>query len=273
VSEREPTPVLTILGSGTALPDAGRHSAAHHLALGRASVLLDCGPGTLHGLPSHGVDWVGITHVAISHYHHDHVGDLAALPFAMRQPRAPRRSGPLTLVGPVGFRGFLERLSRALGPHVLEPGFEVRVHEMEPGAAFDDGSGFALEAHPTPHTEDSVAYRVRGEWGVVGYTGDTGPSAEVAAFLRGCDVLVSECALTDPPEMDRHLSPSGVVELATVSSPDLLVLTHVYPGQSPEEAAEQVRAGYPGAVVAGRDGTRIALSDSGPVVDPTPEAV
>ena len=125
----------------------------------------------------------------------------------------------------------------------------------------------------TPHTDESVAYRVRGDWGVVGYTGDTGPSAEVARFLAGCDVLVAECALTDPPTMERHLSPALVAELAGVAGPELLVLTHVYPDQSPEEAAMRVSERYGGRVVAARDGMRIVLGPAGPAVDPTTEAV
>lgn len=274
MSAGERAPVLTILGSGTALPDARRHSAAHHIDLHSASILLDCGPGTLHGLAAHGIDWGALTHVVVSHYHNDHVGDLAALPFAMKQVGAPERSVPLTLIGPVGFGRFLERLAAAMGRHVLDPGFPLHVFEVAPGAAFEDAAaGFRLEAEPTPHTEESLAYRASGAWGAMGYTGDTGPSDEVAEFLTGCDVLVAECTLTDPPTMDRHLSPTLLADLASVARPGLLVLTHVYPDQTPAEAAEQVRRRYDGPVLAASDGTRITLSSDGPVVDPTIDAV
>lgn len=274
VPDRKHPPVLTVLGSGTALPDGRRHSAAHHVQLDAASILLDCGPGTLHGLSEYGIDWAGLTHVVVSHYHNDHVGDLAAIPFAMKQSAAPERTTPLTLIGPRGFPGFLERLAAALGPHVLEPGFEVIVHEMSPEAPYrEPGGGFELTCHRTPHTDESLAYRLAGGWGTVGYTGDTGPSAELAGFLFGCDVLVAECALTDPPEMNRHLSPALLAELATGADPCLLVLTHVYPHQSPQEAAQRVAARYSGQVVAARDGLRIAIGPDGPAIDPTPEAI
>jgi ribonuclease BN (tRNA processing enzyme) len=247
------------------------------LELGSASLLLDCGPGTLHGLAQHGIDWARVSHVVISHYHNDHVGDLAALLFAMKQPGAPPRSRPLCLVGPAGFRAFLERLAAALGSHVLEPGFEVLVYEVGPTAPYEDpdedpDGGFAVEARPTPHTEESLAYRIGSATTTVGYTGDTGPSDEVARFLSDCQVLLAECALTDPPTMERHLSPRLVVDLARVARPGLLVLTHVYPGQTPEEAAATVAAGYDGPVVAARDGMRIVLGSTGPVVDPNPAA-
>jgi ribonuclease BN (tRNA processing enzyme) len=274
VSLAAPQPVLTVLGSGTALPDARRHSSAYHLSAGGARLLLDCGPGTLHGLDEHGVDWAGITHVAISHYHNDHVGDLAALLFAMKQTRAPERSVPLTLIGPQGFGAFLERLAAALGQHVLEPGFPVIVREIGSEAPYEDAVvDLTVRAHPTPHTEESQALTIEGSWGAVGYTGDTGPSEDVARFLGGCDVLVAECALTDPPGMDRHLSPLLVAELARTARPDLLVLTHVYPEQTPLAASERVSAVYQGRVVPARDGMRIVIGADGPLVDPKPAAV
>lgn len=269
---QEPSPVLTILGSGTALP--GRHSAAHHLKLPGASILLDCGPGTLHGLAEHRIDWAGLTHVAVSHYHNDHVGDLAAIPFAMKQLVAPARTAPLTLIGPGGFRGFLERLANAMGPHVLEPGFDVIVREVGPGRSYEEArADLTLQVQPTPHTEESMAYRLSGAWGSVGYTGDTGPSEAVAGFLAGCDVLVAECALADPPEIEGHLSPKLLAELAVDARPELLVLTHVYPVQTVAEAVARVADRYDGAVVGAWDGMRITIGPGGPTVDPTTKVV
>ena len=125
-------PTYTLLGSGTLLPDEVRHSPAHLLDAGEVRLLLDCGPGTLHGFARHGVAWSEITHVAISHYHTDHVGDLSALLFALKWGVQPPRTRELVLIGPPGFRRFLERLAEALGPHVLDPGFGVTVLESDP---------------------------------------------------------------------------------------------------------------------------------------------
>ena len=266
--------VLTILGSGTGLPDRAHHSAAFHIDCGTSKLLLDCGPGTLHGFDAYGVRWPELTHVAVSHYHTDHVGDLAAVLFALRTALRPRRTAPLTLIGPVGFGAFLRGLAAVLGDHLVSPGFELRVVEIAPGASFvEPGGGFALEACTTPHTPESLAYRVSGPWGAVGYTGDTGPSTEVARFLMACDVLIGECALSDPPSMDRHLSPALLADLAAVAQPELLVATHVYPPLSSNEAAELVRGRYAGAAVGGQDGMAIRIGPEGPpAIDPPPTA-
>lgn len=261
-------PLLTVLGSGTLLPDSGAHSAAHHLRLGRASVLLDCGAGTLHGLARFGVDWRGLTHVAVSHFHNDHIGDLPALMFAMKHgvPDGDR-GGPLTLVGPTGFGALLRRMAETFGAHVLDPGFDVRVVEVAEGEEYrDPASDLELSCAKTPHTDESVCYRVTGGWGALGYTGDTGPSAEVAAFLTGCDVLIAECAHADPPATDIHLSPASVSDMAARAEPALLVITHVYPPLRPDEAVAAIQARYSGRVVAGADGLRVRLDPGGPTV-------
>lgn len=268
-------PLLTILGSGTLVPDARRHSAAHHLRLpSGARILLDCGPGTLHGFPRFGVRWDRLTHVVVSHFHNDHVGDLPALLFAFRHRLPVPRQRRLTLVGPPGFRGFLERLAGAMGDHVLDPGCPLSVVEIDPGAALEDERAeILLTCCSTPHTAESLAYRVEGPWGSVGYTGDTGPSAEVAGFLTGCQALVAECTLPDRAGVPTHLSPSGLAALAGIACPGVLVIVHVGPLHSPGEAAQAVAERYHGPVVAAEDGLRIALGPGGPTVDPTAGAI
>lgn len=271
---REPFPVLTILGSGTLVPHARHHSSSHHLRLPEASVLLDCGPGTAHGFAEHGVPWQELTHIAVSHFHNDHFGDLAAILVALKHGLAEPRTKPLTLLGPVGFSAFSSRLLRAVGGGLLEPGFEVRVVEVAAERPYEDTeAGFTLSCHPTPHTDESQAYRLHGPWGTLGYTGDTGPSDEVAGFLDGCGVLVAECNLPDAHAIETHLSPSTLAALAQVARPELLVVVHVSPLHSPYEAVRHVSERYDGVVVAGVDGLRVTLGRDGPAVDPTTKDV
>ena len=268
------TAILTVLGSGTLVPDAGRSSAAHHLETGSATLLMDCGSGTLHGLATHEVEWERLTHVAISHFHNDHLGDLAALLFALKHGTAVPRTLPLTLLGPPGFRGVLEALAVALGEHVLHPDFDLDVVELDRHGVFAEAEGaFTLRCFPTPHTDESVAFAVDGAWGSLGYTADTGPSAEVAHFLSGSRVLIAECALTDPPEMESHLSPRGLAEMADGVGQELLIVPHVYPPQTPAQAVERVRERYAGRTVAAVDGLRVRIAEADVTVDPPGSAV
>lgn len=263
----EPSAVLTVIGSGTLLPDPDRGSASFHVEAGGHRLLLDVGSGTLHGLPRAGVGWRAVDTIAVSHFHPDHVTDLPALLAAYRYEGAEE---PLTLVGPPGFRDFLQRLADLHGPWILGPSRPLEIVELEPDEAWwaDDGA-VGLEVTPTPHTDESVAYLVRcGTGATIGYTGDTGPSPELHDFLRGCAVLVAECALTDPPEIEGHLSPRSVAELALATEPGLVLVSHVYPPQAPEEAVARVAERYGGRVDVARDGLRVRIGEDGVTVEP-----
>jgi len=258
----------TVLGSGTLLPDDRHHSPAHLVETASVRLLLDCGSGTLHGFDRHRVAWRGITHLAISHFHTDHVGDLAPLLFALRHGVRPGREAPLHLLGPPGTRGLVERLAGAHGDFVTDPGFPLEVVELPRAGRWEDPrGGFLLHTHPTPHTRESIAYRVEAGGETVGYTGDTGPSDELGAFFRGASLLVSECSLADPPELDTHLSPRSVARLAREASPDLLLLTHVYPPLRPHKVPGLVReAGWEGRVEVAMDGTVVEASGGNAVL-------
>lgn len=256
---------LTILGSGTLLPDDDHHSPAHLLEDGGSSVLLDCGSGTVHGFARHGVDWTALDHVVLTHFHTDHVGDLPALLWALRHGPDPPRERPLTVLGPPGLRRFIEALTQAHGEWLADPPFPLEVRELARRDQWiaPDGAG-RLRTTPTPHTEHSVAVRWDGSEGSVGYTGDTGEAPEVAEFLEGVHLLVAECAVSDEAGSENHLTPRTVGDLAARVAPEVLVLTHLYPGVP--------RAGLPD-LVAGRGYTGVsAVARDGLVVEGHPGA-
>ncbi len=93
---------LTVAGSGSAAPDARRVAPGHWVEAGSMRLLLDCGNGVLHRLCTLGIPWGDVTHVALTHFHYDHVGDFPALLTALRWGQLPPRTAPLTLIGPAG---------------------------------------------------------------------------------------------------------------------------------------------------------------------------
>jgi ribonuclease BN (tRNA processing enzyme) len=250
---------VTILGSGTLLPDDRRRSPGHLVEGPRAGILLDCGSGTLHGLEREGKDWFGITHVVLSHFHTDHTGDLAPLLWAWKNGGGDRPAPDRVLLGPSGLERVMKAMADAFGDHVFEPGGHLDLVELEGEARWDDlRCGLTLRCRPTPHTPESVAWRVETEEGTVGYSGDTGPSAELGAFFRDVDLLIAECALPDEKATAGHLTPRSAAELAVAADPGALVLTHFYPGVDTARLPDLIRAGgYTGAVHAGYDGLGI----------------
>ena len=226
------------------------------MEFGRTKLLLDCGSGVLHGLARDGQDWQAISHVAISHFHTDHFGDLPALLWAWIHGVTEKDQRPRTLIGPQGMGRVLEALAEAYGDYVLEPGSPLEVLELGPGESWEDLSGdFVLRTHETIHTEESLAFRVEVGEGAVGYTGDTGPHRLLGPFFRGSNVLITECSVPDHAAVGNHLTPTQVAQLATEAQAATLVVTHVYPALGREGLAERIRSqGYRGTIEIADDG-------------------
>lgn len=252
---------MTVVGSGTLVPSGERSSPAHLVECGDARLLLDAGPGAVHGLARHGAAWWKISHVVITHYHTDHFGDLPHLLFALKWGCPEPRTRPLHVLGPPGLLDRIEALRRAHGDFMVRPGFGLAYEEVDREESWGGGEGVPrLRFHPVPHTESSVAVRLELAGRSVGYTGDTGPQGSLGAFLRGVDLLISECAYPDPAPPGRHLSPASVAAMAAAARPGVLVLTHVYPPLDPHAAPALVAAaGFRGRVVSADDGARFAL--------------
>jgi len=252
---------VTILGSGTLLPDDEHRSAAHLVEGSGFSLLMDCGSGTVHGMDRDGVRWRELTQVAISHFHTDHFGDLPALMWALKHGAAEARDEPLTVLGPRGLRRTLALLAEAYGEFILDPGFPVELVELEPGGVWGDGdAGIRLRAHEARHTPEALAFLVDAGEVKVGYTGDTGPLPVLGTFFQGVRLLIAECALSDGSEVESHLSPTGVASLLRDVRPDLTVLTHLYPEVDRDGLPDLIRGlGYTGEVLVGHDGLRIQI--------------
>jgi ribonuclease BN (tRNA processing enzyme) len=244
---------LTTLGTGTASPST-RVNAGHLVEAGTVTLLMDCGSGVAHRMGAIGANWLGITHLAITHFHPDHTLDLTTLMFAWKYGTLPPRAEPLTILGPAGIARLIEQFVAIYGDTVQAPGFSVSVRELAPGERADLGDGVTLEAHKVPHTAESVAYSVeRGGVRLV-YTGDTGFDTAVAEWARGCDLLLAECSLPEQLAVASHLTPAQVGVMAEVAEPLRLVLTHFYPPVLEEDILEIISLRYSGEVVLATDG-------------------
>jgi ribonuclease BN (tRNA processing enzyme) len=250
---------LRILGSGTVAPSPTRTSAAYWVETGDVRLLMDCGAGTLHRAAAFGIPWHTVTHIALTHFHADHWGELPAYLFALKWGVEPARTAPLRLLAPRGIRERLGHLARALDTWVLEPGYPLEIVELEPGIAVALSDEVQLETHRTPHTDESLALAVRRGSARLVYTGDTGTSSELAGWARGCQLLLAECSLPDNRALAIHLTPSQAGRLAREAGAKSLVLTHFYPPVDVRDAVRVAAAAFGGPVTAAEDGDRFLI--------------
>jgi ribonuclease BN (tRNA processing enzyme) len=251
---------FTILGSGTIVPDGTRNSSGYFLELPKARMMLDCGAGTLHALARYQLPWEQMTHLFVSHFHADHIGELAALLFAFNYGTKTPRSDPLTIVGPIGVNDLIDRLDTAFGGKLLKKKFPVDIRALEPGEQLQFGTDCHLSVCKTPHTAESLAVRIETSQYSLCYTGDTAYSDVLANFFSGADVLVSECSFREPREGVRHLSVREAARLATLANVATLILTHFYFAVDEEHLRAEVQELYPGEVIVGRDGYSLELT-------------
>jgi ribonuclease BN (tRNA processing enzyme) len=271
-----PSPVhLRILGSGTLLPDGAHGSPSHWVEGGGCRILLDCGAGAVHALAREGLPWSRLSHLVLSHFHADHMGDVPALLWALRYGVPGGRSEPLTVLGPVGLEARMRALAGAFGPWVLDPGFPLALRECDahesiplhpsslPASSLHASGSVTLVTHPARHAPESLALRLEFQDPAVrvGYTGDTGPLPALETFFHGVDCLVAECGARDPVEADAlHLSPRTLADLARGAAPGVLVPVHLHAELERDAVAEQLRGfGVTSEVRVGWDGLPVDL--------------
>ena len=252
---------FTTLGTGTISLVSGRSCAGYLLEAPDLQMLIDCGSGITRRLAERGSSWHTISHVALTHFHIDHHGDLPTLIFAWKYGFLPPRSEPLDVIGPVGPADLFERLAAAYGAWVTAPGFPLTIREITPDAAIDLPGGVRLSCHPVPHTPESVAYSIQRGTRRIVYTGDTGPSESLATWASGCDLFVCECSLPTGMNVPGHLSPELCGDLAAATAPKHLALTHFDPPVEHVDIQSIVGSRYSGPITLASDGWSFEIED------------
>ena len=274
---------LILLGtSGGPLARPDRAGIATLLNVGGKSYLIDAGEGLVHQLGKAGLQAPAVPLVFFTHLHDDHYVGLSALASFSYTLRAPR----LDIYGPLGTADLVKGLTQMLGPsariRTAEQGFTRGVeaflfsHDYSAGKIFDDGTvrvlaqvntHFDLPSNSPAAAYKSYALRFEFERRSIVFTGDTGPSAALAEFAKGADVLVSEMAThadrqAVPPfvraHMDReHLSPLEVGKLAAAAGVKTLILTHI--GVTDASDVDDIRSVFGGKIIVGADMMQLAL--------------
>src|SRR5436189_3418283 len=151
------------------------------------------------------------------------------LVYALKYTTVPPRQESLVILGPRGVVRLVKQLAEGYGSWLLDPGFPIGILDVQNGERFPLDAEVNLETFPVPHTTESVALSLEAPEGRLVYTGDTGPSSELARWAGGCDLLLAECSLPESRAMDIHLTPEQAGDLAKEAEAKRLVLTHFYP--------------------------------------------
>ena len=215
---------LTVIGCSPAWPNAGSAQSGY-LVEGDGRLLLDCGPGVLARLRQHDGGWPQVDAVAITHFHLDHWGDL--VPWIFGASFGPGRAAPKPALWlPPGGTERLREYGRQMAfGNAIDNVFDV--HEYTESKPFEAG-GFTLIALRLEHySELTYGLRVSNHASTLAYSGDTGPSDNLAELARDADVFLCEATLKEPEPAERgHLSEGEAVAAFEASGAKRLVVIH-----------------------------------------------
>jgi ribonuclease Z len=117
---------IIFLGTGTALPSPRRGMPAIAIQRNGDILLCDCGEGTQMRIQQAGLAPSRIIAVLISHLHGDH---LFGLPGFLTSQQMMNRTSPLTIVGPVGLKEFIDSVQRTTNFLLT---FPLSIEELAP---------------------------------------------------------------------------------------------------------------------------------------------
>lgn len=250
---------LVVLGSGTSVPHASRAAAGYWLETDCGSLLLDMSADAPHRMAQEKLDWVNLEGIWLSHFHIDHIGGLAPFLFGTRAaPQTQQRTKPLRIHGPVGFIDLLKAIDQSNNYRLFEQPFPVELVEVAPESTFELLPGLSATTFSTPHTQESLAIRLKEKSGsVLVYTSDTGYSGGLAEFAKGVDLLLMECSFYKNKPVQTHLELADAMKLAGACKPRVLVLSHLYEEWDGIDLAGEARKLWSGETLAAFDGLRV----------------
>lgn len=272
---------ITLLGTGSPIPDPNRAGPSTLVTANETQLLVDAGRGVLMRLAGAFVAPPMLHAVLVTHMHSDHLSDLndvVTTRWVMSQ-----EENPLRIYGPVGIKkvvdGMMEMLSLDISYRIahhddLQNGPALEVVEVKPGDEFQIND-VAIRVGRTNHApvEPSVAYRIEQNGVSVVMGGDGIPCAELDELCVGANAYVQTVIRDDIVKMvplqrfvdilDYHSSVSDAAKTAQKANVKTLILTHYVPAIAPGQEDEWraiASEHFSGEIVLGNDLTSVALS-------------
>ncbi len=234
---------LTVIGSSPAWPNPGSAQSGYLLEHDGRRVLLDCGPGVLPRLRAR-ESWPQVDAIVITHFHLDHWGDL--VPWVWGRMFGLGRDQPAPRLWlPPGGQAELHLFGSRFGQaDMFERTFDL--HEYGERSPFR-AAGLEISARLLPHYYVlTYGFRVADGARVFAYSGDSGPSEQLAELARDADLFICEATLEHAHldgEPRGHLTAEEAVAAFEASGARRLLITH-RPSELPLDGAlEQAHDG------------------------------
>jgi ribonuclease Z len=230
---------VTLLGTGTPLPNAERFGSAILVEVGGKRLLFDCGRGVVIRLTQAGVSPKDIDGLFLTHLHSDHV---VGIPDLWLSGWFLGRDRPLQMWGPSGTTSMAKhlvqafafdiRIRQAAPDHLPTKGVEIDAQQVAQGKAYDEGS-VRVSAFLVDHgtVKPAFGYRIDSAGHSVVISGDTKFCQNLIDFARGTDCLIHAAWSADwknptPPSNRSIASAEDAGRVLAIVKPKLGVVYH-----------------------------------------------
>jgi len=219
---------LQFLGSGDAFGSGGRFNTCFHVErANHGHLLVDCGASSMVAIRKWQVEPNAISTVLVSHLHGDH---FAGLPFFLLDAQlVSRRTAPLLLAGPPGFRERLMTVMEAMfaGSTQVQRKFALEIRELELHERVEM-NGLAVTPYLMKHYSGAPSYalRIETEGKVLTYSGDTEWVEELIPAGRDADLFICEAYFFDKV-MKYHIDYRTLVDQLPRIGAKRTIVTHM----------------------------------------------
>ncbi len=277
---------ITLLGTGSPIPDPNRAGPATLVRAGGQVFLVDCGRGVLQRAAAVGMGAAGLSALLLTHLHSDHIGDLGDLLITRWITTFTPDPAPFPIIGPPGTAETVEATLKAFGHDIsyriahhddLNAPPPIEVHEYTEGPVWDR-DGVSIRVAPTDHrpVAPTIGFRIDFDGTSVVLAGDTVPCAGLDELAAGADALVHTVIrkdiVTQIPQQrlqdicDYHSSVEEAAATAARAGVGTFIMTHYVPALVPGQE-EQWRT-----LAASEFGGQIELGDDLHRVEVQPRA-
>ncbi len=244
---------VTLLGTGSPIPDARRAGPSTLVRAGGQTFLIDCGRGVLQRAAAIGVGANNLTALLLTHLHSDHIADLGDVLITRWVSNFTPDLPPLPIIGPPGTAEVVENMLKAFSPDIgyriahhadLTAPPQVEVEEVTEGVVWGrDGVGIRVAQTDHRPVAPTIGFRIDHEGASVVLAGDTVPCPSLDELASGAGALVHTVIredLIDPLPMQRirdicdyHSTVQQAAQTATRAGVGILILTHYVPALVP----------------------------------------
>jgi ribonuclease Z len=282
---------VTLLGTGTPIPNPDRFGPCTLVEAGTAKFLIDAGRGAVIRLAQLKVPLGRIDVQFLTHYHSDHTSGVPDVWLTgWLSSDFGGRTTPYRVIGPQGAKRLMENLEHAYADDIrirhADEKFPLSGIATDVTEFFSDGvvyekDGVKVIAFEVDHGDaikPCYGYRFEYDGRAAVLSSDTRYNANVIKYGAGADLLVHEVA-SAPPALTKdaavqriiahHTTPREAGRVFAQTKPKLAVYTHLVligspqvPAPTIDDIVTETRETYSGPLTVGEDLMAFDIGDT-----------